>query len=214
MSARRLSNTAGVVVPLRSFALGKVRLAHALDDDARRELSRTMAERVVAAAGSRPIVIVSSAPDVTAWADALAIAHIADPGTLDGAADAGRAWVRERDLVRVVVMHADLPLATSLDGIADDDAAPVAVLVPDRHHDGNPVLAIPAAADFSFGYGPGSCARHAAEARRCGLEVRMAEDRALGFDVDDESDLEALALEPPSRRSGNGADAVTTEPAT
>jgi len=196
MSAGRLTQSAGVVVPLRSFALGKVRLAHALDDTARRELSRTMAERVVGAAGPRPIVIVSSAPKVTAWANALGIAHVPDPGTLDLAAAAGRAWVRQRNLARVVVMHADLPLAITLDGIADDGGAPVAVLVPDHHHDGNPVLAIPTAADFSFRYGPGSCARHAAEARRCGLEVRVVEDHALGFDVDDESDLDALAREP------------------
>jgi len=196
MSARRLSQTAGVVVPLRSFALGKARLAHALDDDARRELSRTMAERVVAAAGARPVVIVSSAPEVTAWATALGVSHIADPGTLDGAAGAGRAWVRDQGLLRVVVMHADLPLATTLDGIADDAGAPVAVLVPDHHHDGNPVLAIPVDADFSFRYGPDSCARHAAEATRCGLEVRIVDDHALGFDVDNESDLDALAHEP------------------
>ena len=196
MSAGRLTQTAGVVVPLRSFALGKVRLAHALDDAARGDLSRTMAERVVAAAGDRPVVIVSSAPEVTAWAHVLGIAAIPDPGSLDGAASAGRDWVRERQLLRVVVMHADLTLATSLDGIADDGDAPVAVLVPDHHHDGNQVLALPAAADFVFGYGPGSCARHAAEARRCGLDVRIVEDRALGFDVDDESDLAALATEP------------------
>ena len=196
MSAGRLTHTAGVVVPLRSFALGKVRLAHALDDSARRELSRTMAERVIAAAGSRPVVIVSSAPEVTEWARGLGIATIADPGTLDGAAGAGRVWVREQGLARVVVMHADLPLATSIDGIADDSEAAVAVLVPDHHDDGNPVLAIPTAVDFSFAYGPGSCARHATEARRCGLEVRIVRDRSLGFDVDDESDLDALAHEP------------------
>jgi 2-phospho-L-lactate/phosphoenolpyruvate guanylyltransferase len=196
MSAGRLTHTAGVVVPLRSFALGKVRLAHALDDAARRELSRTMAERVVTAAGSRPLVIVSSAPEVTAWARGLGLEHIDDPGSLDGAAHAGRDWVRDHGLVRVVVMHADLPLATTLDGIADDGDAPIAVLVPDHHHDGNPVLALPAAAEFSFAYGPGSCARHTAVARRCGLEVRIVEDRALGFDVDDESDLDALAREP------------------
>ena len=196
MSAGRLTHTAGVVVPLRSFALGKVRLAQALDADARRELSRTMAERVVAAAGSRPLVIVSSAPEVVAWARALDVSHIPDPGTLDGAAVSHPRPPRYRGLVRLVVMHADLPLATSLDGIADDDDAPIAVLVPDHHHDGNPVLAIPAAADFTFRYGPDSCARHAAEARRLGLEVRIVEDRALGFDVDDESDLDALAHEP------------------
>src|ERR1700704_4040053 len=103
MSARRPSHTAGVVVPLRSFASGKVRLADALDDDARRAFTRTMAERVVAAAGARPVVIVSSAPEVIAWADALGIAHVADPGSLDAAAAAGREWVRAQGLARVVV---------------------------------------------------------------------------------------------------------------
>jgi len=196
MSARRLSHTAGVVVPLRSFALGKARLADALDDDTRRALTRTMAERVVAAAGDRPTVIVTSAPDVSEWARALDLAHIDDPGTLDGAAHAGREWARAQNLTRVVVMHADLPLATTLDGIADDGDASIAVLVPDHHDDGNPVLAIPSAADFAFAYGPRSCARHVAEAERCGLEVRIVRDRALGFDVDDPADLAALAQEP------------------
>ena len=128
MSARRLSHTAGVVVPLRSFAGGKARLADSLDDDTRRAFTRTMAERVVGAAGSRPVVIVSSAPEVVTWAHSLGLGQIADPGTLDLAAYAGRQWVRDHGLVRVVVMHADLPLATALDGIADDAAAPVAVV--------------------------------------------------------------------------------------
>ena len=193
MSARRSSDTAGVVVPLRSFARGKARLADALDDDTRRAFTRTMADRVVAAAGGRPTVIVSSAADVVDWARASGLAQIDDPGTLDGAARAGRDWVRARNLARVVVMHADLPLASTLDGIADDAGAPIAVLVPDHHDDGNPVLAIPSAADFAFAYGPGSCARHVAEAERCGLRVRLVRDRALGFDVDDAADLAALA---------------------
>jgi 2-phospho-L-lactate guanylyltransferase len=195
MSARRLSQTAGVIVPLRSFALGKARLAAALDDDARHTFTRTMAERVVAAAGARPVVIVSSAPEVISWADALGVAHVADPGSLDAAADAGREWVRDHRLPRLVVMHADLPLATALDGIADDADAPVAVIVPDHHEDGNPVLAIPATIDFDFAYGPGSCARHTAEAARRGLEVRIVRDHALGFDIDDASDLRALENE-------------------
>src|SRR5437870_883042 len=193
MSARRSSDTAGVVVPLRSFARGKARLADALDDETRRAFTRTMADRVVAAAGGRPTVIVSSAADVVDWARASGLAQIDDPGTLDGAARAGRDWVRARNLARVVVMHADLPLASTLDGIADDAGAPIAVLVPDHHDDGNPVLAIPSAADFAFAYGPGSCARHVAEAERCGLRVRLVRDRALGFDVDDAADLAALA---------------------
>jgi 2-phospho-L-lactate/phosphoenolpyruvate guanylyltransferase len=195
MSARRLSHTAGVVVPLRSFALGKARLSDALDDDARQAFTRSMAERVVAAAGDRPVVIVSSAPEVISWAQALGVVHLDDPGTLNGAAGVGRIWVRDHGLPRVVIAHADLPLATTLDGIADDADARVAVVVPDHRDDGNPVLAIPSDVEFAFSYGPGSCARHVDEARRCGLEVRIVHDRDLGFDVDDASDLEALAHE-------------------
>ena len=192
MSGRRLSHTAGVVVPLRSFAQGKARLAHVLDDDARRALTRTMAERVVGAAGDRPVVVVSSAPDVVTWAHGIGVAQIDDPGSLAGAAVAGRAWVRGQGLARVVVMHADLPLASTLDGIADDGDRALAVIVPDHHDDGTPVLALPSASEFAFAYGPGSCARHVAEAARCGLAVRIVRDRALGFDVDDADDLAAL----------------------
>jgi 2-phospho-L-lactate guanylyltransferase len=195
MSARRLSHTAGVVVPLRSFALGKARLAGVLDDNARRAFARTMAERVVAAASRRPLVIVSSASEVVSWAEAIGVEHIADPGSLDGAAIAGQQWVRDRGLSRVVVMHADLPLATTLDAVADDGDAAVAVVVPDHHDDGNPVLAVPSAVEFGYAYGPGSCARHISEAKRCGLDVRIVRDHALGFDVDDAADLDALTRE-------------------
>jgi 2-phospho-L-lactate guanylyltransferase len=149
----------------------------------------------VAAAGSRPIVIVTSAPEVVAWARGLGVAHVADPGSLDRAADAGREWVRAQGLARVVVMHADLPLASTIDGVADDGDAPIAVIVPDHRDDGNPVLSIPAAAGFEFAYGIGSCARHIAEAERAGLAVRIVRDHTLAFDIDDATDLRALEHE-------------------
>ncbi|MCU1427372.1 MAG: phospholactate guanylyltransferase, partial [Actinomycetia bacterium] len=59
---------AGVVVPLRSFVDGKARLASRLDAGQRAQLVRDMANRVVDAAGDRPIVIVSNAPEVCTWA--------------------------------------------------------------------------------------------------------------------------------------------------
>ena len=127
---------------------------------------------------ARPVVIVSSAPEVIAWADALGVAHVADPGhARPRPPTPGASGCATADSPRLVVMHADLPLATALDGIADDADAPVAVIVPDHHDDGNPVLAIPTAADFAFAYGPGSCARHAAEATR--LRPRGAHRRAI-----------------------------------
>ena len=192
MANRPTSGDAGIVIPLRSFEHAKMRLASVLTDDARITFARAMADRVVEAAGARPIVVVSDAPDVRAWADERALAIVADAGSLDGAADAGRVWVRDRALDRVVVVHADLPLASSLDPVTGDGPAPIAVVVPDHRNDGTPVLSLPAAAPFRFAYGPGSARRHAEEAQRCGLEVRLVVDHELGFDVDVEADLHTL----------------------
>ncbi len=185
-------NLAGVVVPLRSFGAGKARLATLLDGDARAALAQSMADRVVDATGDLPTVIVSSEPAVVAWAAMRGCAVIADPGTLDLAADAGRAWVRDQGLGRVVVVHADLPLASSLAVVARGGDAPVVTIVPDHRDDGTPVLALPVAAPFRFSYGPGSAARHIAEGRRCGLTVQVERDASLAFDVDVEEDLRAL----------------------
>lgn len=185
---------AGVVIPLRSFTLGKARLAEALDDDARATLAQQMAERVVAAAGARPVVIVSSAREVVAWADAHDLARVDDPGSLDLAASSGRSWAREQRCDQVVVAHADLPFATTLDPVTREATAPTAFVVPDQRDDGTPVLSIPTAADFRFAYGPGSFTRHVAEARRLGLDVRVVRDHTLGFDVDLPEDLARLGL--------------------
>lgn len=188
----RAQDDAGIVVPLRSFTLGKARLAAVLAESEREALARAMAERVVHAAGNRAVAIVSSAPEVVQWANEHDCDVIDDPGSLDASAVAGRAWAAARGLPRYAVVHADLPLAESLDAVVSDGDAPVAVIVPDHRDDGNPVLSLPTATEFTFAYGPDSAARHADEARRRSLGVRIVRDAALGFDVDLAVDLEAL----------------------
>ena len=183
---------AGIVVPLRSFTLGKARLSAVLSEAEREALARSMAECVVTAAGSRPVVVVSSAAEVIAWAHEHDCDVVDDPGSLDAAAAAGRKWAEDRGLARYAVVHADLPLARSLDAVVNDGAAPVAVIVPDHRDDGTPVLSLPTAVPFTFAYGPDSAARHVAEAERRSLTVRIVRDAALGFDVDVADDLAAL----------------------
>jgi 2-phospho-L-lactate guanylyltransferase len=197
----RSHNDAGIVVPLRSFTMGKARLAEVLSEPERAALARSMAERVVSAAGAHPVVIVSSATEVVAWAVEHGCDVVADPGSLDAAAAAGRGWAIERGLARYAVVHADLPLARSLDAVVGDGDAPVAVIVPDHRDDGTPVLSLPTNVAFTFAYGPDSAARHAAEARRRALKVRIVRDPALGFDVDvaaDLTELESLRRAPTS----------------
>jgi len=187
-------STSGVVVPVRAFALGKARLAERLGPVERADLARRFAGRVVAAAGDRPVVVVTSAPEVREWAAGLGVPTIEDPGTLNMAADAGREFLAGHDCVRVVVAHADLPFARSLDAVDGDGTDPVAVLVPCHREDGTPVLAVPVAAPFRFAYGPGSFRRHVDEARRAGLTVRVVRDPDLAFDVDVPADLERLRV--------------------
>jgi 2-phospho-L-lactate guanylyltransferase len=185
---------AGVVIPIRAFAVGKARLSETLDDAPRAELAEAMADRVLAAAGPLPVVVVSSADDVRAWGARHHVTVIDDPGGLDAAATAGVEWCAGHGMVRAVVAHADLPRAPagSLVRFAADDARPIVALVPCHRDDGTPVLSVPVPSRFRFAYGPGSFRAHAANARTAGLAVRVVRDPALGFDVDLPADLAAL----------------------
>ena len=62
-------------------------------------------------------------------------------------------------------------------------------LVPDRHDDGTNVASVPTGTGFRFAYGPGSFARHQAEADRLGLPLRVEREPRLGWDVDLPDDL-------------------------
>ena len=185
------TRNAGVVIPLRAFASGKARLAAVLNDQERTELATMMANRVVAAAGLLPIVIVSSAPEVHAWADAHELDVVDDPGNgLDGAVVVGTSHLRDRGFTRLIVAHADLPRARpgALErfAVAEPD---VVMIVPCHRDDGTPVLSVPADPAFPFSYGIGSARRHAALARQLGLAVRIVRDRELGYDIDLPEDL-------------------------
>jgi 2-phospho-L-lactate guanylyltransferase len=181
-----------VVVPVRSFVGAKARLAPRLAPDARTALARSMAERVVKAAAPMPVTVVTSAGEVVAWARAAGLDLCDDPGTLDAAAAAGLARARAAGAQRVVVAHADLPLAESFDPVLAAPAGQV-VLVPDRRHDGTPVIVVPDGCAFCFSYGPGSFARHLESAVRAGWPVAVVDDPRLATDVDLPDDLQFVA---------------------
>ncbi|HYV59985.1 MAG TPA: hypothetical protein VFA62_07950 [Acidimicrobiia bacterium] len=185
-------NGAGVVIPVRAFALGKARLTAHLDDEKRAALARTLADCVGAAAGELPTVVVSSAADVRDWARVRGLDVVDDPGTLDEAAAAGRAWVASRGCARAVVAHADLPFARTLAPLARDAGRPIVAVVPCHRDDGTTVVSVPVDVAFEFAYGPGSFRRHATEARRLGLGFRVVRDADLAFDVDVPADLDRL----------------------
>ncbi|HEV8115030.1 MAG TPA: 2-phospho-L-lactate guanylyltransferase, partial [Acidimicrobiales bacterium] len=188
---RSPSATAAVLVPIKAFALAKQRLASVLDPPARRALAEAMAATVLEAAGSLRTAVVCDDEEVRAWAEAQGAEAIWTPGLgLNGAVGAGVAHLARRGVERVVVAHADLPLAADLTWLADSDGV---TLVPDRHGDGTNVACVPAGAGFAFAYGAASFVAHRHEAVRLGLTQRLVPDARLGWDVDVPADLEAPA---------------------
>jgi 2-phospho-L-lactate/phosphoenolpyruvate guanylyltransferase len=182
-----------VLIPVKAFHHAKLRLAPALDQQARAELARAMATQVVRAAGALPVSVVCDDPAVAAWATGQGATVIWRPGHgLNGAVTDGVAALAADGLDRVIVAHADLPYALDLTWLAPaDEADPVVTLVPDRREDGTNVIAVPTAAGFTFAYGPGSFARHVVEAHRLGLAVHIEHEPRLAWDVDVPADLVA-----------------------
>jgi 2-phospho-L-lactate guanylyltransferase len=169
-----------VLVPVKAFHEAKVRLAPALDGPTRAGL---------APARPLPVHVVCDDDRVAAWAAEHGASVLWKPGRgLNGAVNEGLADLAEVGFTRAIVAHADLPHALELAWVAD---GPGVTLVPDRHDDGTNVAAVPTTSGFTFAYGPGSFARHVAEADRLGLEVRIVREPRLGWDVDVPADLVA-----------------------
>lgn len=184
---------AAVLVPVKDFRQAKLRLAGTLSPVERRTLAQSMATRVLDAARDLPTFVVCDDETVAAWADALGAGVLWRPGLgLNGAVSDGVASLTALGYTRVLVAHSDLPLAHRLGWIA---SLPGVTLVPDRRDDGTNVVCVPGGADFVFRYGPGSFRRHAAEARRLGLAVRVVREPRLGWDVDLPDDLSSAVLE-------------------
>lgn len=177
-----------VLVPVKAFSRAKERLAPCLDQPARAALARAMASRVVAAAAPLPVAVVCDDAEVAAWAVDHGARVVWAPGRgLDGAVVEGVAQLGALGIERVVVAHADLPLAAGLAPLAEGTGI---TLVPDRSEDGTNVAVVGTASGFRFSYGPGSFRRHRSEAARLGLPLLVVRPSELTWDVDHPGDLD------------------------
>ena len=196
-AVRHISPT--VLIPVKGFEHAKGRLAERLSEAERSDLARTMAERVVRAAGPLPTWIVCDNDEVAQWAQDVGagVLRVDAKGLNPSVTEATQ---RLRDIcdaasddaaapTHVVIAHADLPRAETLDGLAETGTV---TIVPDRHLDGTNVLSLPLGTGFEFHYGPGSFAAHCEEALRCGLDLRVRRVPALEWDIDTPDDLDAL----------------------
>jgi 2-phospho-L-lactate guanylyltransferase len=176
-----------VLVPVKAFDLAKRRLHRAMSPGQRVELARAMADRVVGAAFPLPVAVVCDDNAVARWARQSGALVVWEPGRgLNGAVEAGVDHLRSAGVLEVVVAHADLPRARDLPEV---ESAGGVTLVPDRYGNGTNVMALPTDTGFRFSYGPGSFARHRAEADRLGLAVQVLDRPDLAWDIDEPADV-------------------------
>jgi 2-phospho-L-lactate guanylyltransferase len=192
------------IVPVKALGEAKQRLAGVLPPATRRRLMLAMLRDVLATLAQvgrlGPMLVVT--PDVQAadlaescgarvLREARARGHSA-------AAMAGFAHARAQGALQALTLPADAPgvtpaeVAHLLDAAGPAGPRPRVVLVPSHDRDGtNAVLAAPPDA-FPPSFGPGSFARHLAQAEASGIDCRIVELAGLARDVDEPGDLLAL----------------------
>ncbi|MGP8163637.1 MAG: 2-phospho-L-lactate guanylyltransferase [Acidimicrobiales bacterium] len=201
-----------VLIPVKSFRLAKLRLAEVLDNDAREQLARELAEIVVSAARGTPVFVVCDDGSVADWATKRRATVLYAPGLgLSAAVAAGVNHLAGQGFSLAVVAHADLPLVTDLSSFGSSSEV---TLAPDRRHDGTNVAAVPTRVGFRFSYGPGSFQRHLREAERLGLRCTIVEDWRLSADVDVPADLSLVAHPHTGAQPAARAPTTPTTPTT
>jgi 2-phospho-L-lactate guanylyltransferase len=208
-----VSATTWAVVPAKRLSGALRRLAPALPRPLRRELQVAMLEDVFSACAGAPglagLLVVTSDPEVAAQARRLAGAEvIADhdpPRGMNGAVARGLGWVEAASAGAALVLTADLPLIRPDDVAAVLDAArpgPSAVLVPSHDGTGTNAMLLRPPRTLAPRLGPGSLARHLAQAARRGVAVERLERPRVALDIDTPRDLGALIAD--------GEDCATT----
>ena len=196
-----------VLIPVNRLDRAKGRLAALLDPEERAELVRRSLGTVLrAVAGAGMEAVALTADDaVRAILPGRVRVLAEDPG-LEGLSAQLEGAAARLGLDELLILHADLPLATAealRDLVAQAPPAPSATLV--RPGDGgtNAMLLRPPGR-FALAYGRGSGNLHEAAARAAGFAVRRADAPALSLDLDTPTDVRTLLATPEGRATEAG----------
>ena len=185
--------TTWVIIPVKALDQAKMRLAKAMTPPARAGLVRAMLAHVVTTAQAAPSVdhLTLIGPSRHGLPASLPLLPDPDQG-LNPALTAALAHAAAQGATRAIILPADLPQLTTAD-INRLAATPVQTIAiaPDRHGTGTNALSLPlpAAAGFTFAFGPDSRALHQAETARLGLALEEVHSPGLANDIDHPADL-------------------------
>jgi 2-phospho-L-lactate guanylyltransferase len=194
------------VLPIKTFARAKHRLAEAVDVPDRQALAEAMVGDVLDALAAVPqldgVIAVTAEPRAAAAAREAGAQVVHDPSEAgqSAAATLGVEVALERGAARALLVPGDCPalVPEEVSALLGERAA--VVIVPDRHGAGTNALLLSPPDAIVPSFGPGSFARHAARGRAAG--VAIAEVPSLGLDVDTPRDLDALRAALMIRRTG------------
>lgn len=184
------------IIPVKSFSLGKQRLAGALHPEKRSRLGRALADHVATTAAGADLlpVVVTGDADVAEWATLAGFPSLPEGGPgLDAAATAGVRWATESGS-RWIVLHSDLPLLalSELTELGSALSEGRSVVAPSA--DGG-TSAIGSDEQVVFSFGVSSFHRHLGTLGNPVVVTRMG----LLLDVDSPADLEAAVSTPRGR---------------
>lgn len=185
-----------ILVPCKSLALGKSRLAGLLSPEEREALCRRFLadtlQTAIDVAEAANVKLISTDPAAQAMAERVGIETYAEAwpdlnAALSGVCRNILASGKPRD---ILVLPIDLPLATadSLRKVLAE--AGDVVIVPDRKNRGTNILLLreSALAGFRFAYGDDSFRVHCEAAAARQRKVSVLRDESLAFDIDEPED--------------------------
>jgi 2-phospho-L-lactate guanylyltransferase len=190
------------VVPVKSLAEAKHRLASTLSPEMRRRLMVTMFWDVLATLREvdllHPILVVTSdqlAAHIAEENGAMVLREVRDTGH-SAAVGSGLALARSRRATRVLTLPADVPMVTAAEirRVMDVEGEGVTV-VPSSDGDGTNALLLAPPDALVPSFGAGSFVRHVDGARACGIRCRILHLPGLGTDIDLPRDLTSLMRE-------------------
>jgi 2-phospho-L-lactate guanylyltransferase len=188
---------AAAILPVKHFGAAKQRLSGALPADVRATLAQaTVADVLDSLAAAQEVdltIIVSGAFEQAPGARTVVIPDPIEHGQ-SPAALAGMKHAAQLGYDLAVLVPGDCPLLEPADVDEVIRAARTGdmVIVPDRHGTGTNALALDPRGPFEPAFGPGSCARHVAQAQARGLRFTVGQVVSLALDLDTPEDLAAL----------------------
>ena len=189
-----------LLIPFKSLATAKQRLAAALDQRQRSAFAEAMLVDVMTAAaemkGRTDVAIVTGDASAQGMAKEFGFTVIQDMRNEGetAAIEMATAWSEQRGYDTTVVIPGDVPLITSQELHRVLDAAPVegAVLVPAYDGRGSNCILRRPASIIPLRFGNDSFRPHCAAMERNGKELVILELPGIGLDVDNPHELELL----------------------